>query len=139
MPSRTKGHIFTGRILTGAAVVFMAVDAGMKVFGLKAAVDATVQLGFPQSAVFTIGVVALVCVVVYLIPRTAVIGAILWTGCLGGATAIDMRAGAPLFSNTLFPVYFAVLLWAGLWLRDSRVDALFADTSITAMKEIGVR
>jgi hypothetical protein len=129
---RSKGQTITGRILTGLAAVFMAMDAGMKLLGLKAAVNATVGLGlgYSSSAVFPIGVIALICIVIYVIPRTAIIGAILWTGYLGGAVASNMRAHAPLVSNTLFPIYFAVLLWAAVWLRDSRVDALFAPTSM---------
>jgi hypothetical protein len=82
------------------------------------------ELGYPESAVFWLGIVELLCLAVYLVPRTAVSGAALWTGYLGGAVASQVRVGNPLFSHTLFPVYVAALLWAGLWLRDERLRAL---------------
>ena len=68
------------------------------------------------------------CLVTYVIPRTSVLGAVLWTGYLGGAVAIHVRAGSPLFSHTLFPIYVAAFLWGGLWLRDRRVRALLSAT-----------
>ena len=71
--------------------------------------------------VFSLGIVQLVCLAFYLVPRTAVLGAVLWTGYLGGAVATHVRIGHPLFSHVLFPVYVAVLLWVGLWLRDERL------------------
>jgi ABC-type transport system involved in cytochrome c biogenesis permease component len=73
-----------------------------------------------------IGLILLVCVVVYLIPRTAVLGAVLLTGYLGGAVATHVRVGDPLLSHTFFPIYFAVLIWGGLYLRDRRVHAAIA-------------
>jgi hypothetical protein len=84
------------------------------------------MLGYPANTVFGIGVLALVCLVLLLIPRTSIMGAILFTGYLGGAVASNVRAANPLFSHTLFPIYFAAILWTGLWLRDPRVAALFA-------------
>ena len=84
----------------------------------------TVQLGYPESVVFGLGVVQLVCLVVYLVPRTAVLGAVLWTGYLGGAIATHVRLGNPLFSHVLFPVYVAAMLWLGLWLRDAQLRAV---------------
>jgi hypothetical protein len=116
----------TGIILSGIAVIFLAFDAGMKLFAVPAAVDGTTQLGYPASVLTGIGIVQVVCLAAYLIPRSAVIGAVLWTGYLGGAVATHVRVGSPLFTHTLFPIYVAALLWAGLWLRDRRVDALFA-------------
>src|SRR5205823_2168452 len=79
------------------------------------------QLGYPASVVFGLGVLQLACLVVYLVPRTSVLGAVLWTGYLGGAVATHVRVGNPLFSHTLFPIYVATFLWAGLWLRDERL------------------
>ena len=125
--SRAVG--WTGRLLTGLAVLFLAFDAGMKVLALPAAVNGTTQLGYPGDVVVGIGVLQLVCLAVYLIPRTALVGAVLWTGYLGGAVATHVRVGNPLWTHTLFPVYVAVLLWAGLYLRDRRVDALLARSS----------
>ena len=74
--------------------------------------------------IFCLWIVVLVCVILYVVPRTAVLGAILLTGYLGGAVATHLRVGDPLFSHTLSPVYFAVLLWGGLYLRDERLRAL---------------
>lgn len=115
---------WTGRILTGLAALFLAMDAGMKILGARQAVDGTVQLGFAPHMVPTIGLLALACLVLYIIPRTAPVGAVLCTGYLGGAVAASLRLGSPLFTNTLFPVYFAALVWGGLYLRDDRVRAL---------------
>jgi hypothetical protein len=118
--------LWAGRILSGLAVVFLIFDVAMKLLLPPVAVEGTRQLGWPESAMSTLGVIQLICLVVYLIPRTAVIGAVLWTGYLGGAIATHVRVGDPLFSHTLFPIYVAVFLWAGLWLRDRRVKSLYA-------------
>ena len=118
--------VWTGRILSGIAVAFLTVDAAMKILMLPLAVEASAQLGYPASTILGIGLVELVCLTVYLIPRTALLGAILWTGYLGGAIATHVRVASPLFSHTLFPIYVAALLWGGLWLRDHRVAALLA-------------
>jgi len=126
---RSRKAIWTGRILSGLAALFLTFDAAMKVLALPAAVEGTTQLGYPTSTLLSIGILQLVCLVVYLIPRTALIGAVLWTGYLGGAIATHVRVGSPLFTHTLFPIYVAVLLWAGLWLRDRRVGALLASPS----------
>jgi len=115
---------WSGRIATGLAVLFVLFDAGVKLVGAKAAVDATVQLGYQPHHLIPIGIIELACLIVYLVPRTAVIGAVLWTGYLGGAVASNVRLDNPLFSHTLFPVYFAALLWAGLYARDARVKSL---------------
>jgi hypothetical protein len=117
-----------GRILTGIAVLFMAFDAGIKLVGAKAAVDGSVQLGYQPHHVPVIGMIALVCLILYVIPRTAPLGAILWTGYLGGAIATQLRVDNPLFSHVLFPIYVAALIWGGLYLRDARVRALVHGT-----------
>ena len=118
--------LWAGRLLSGAAVLFLTVDTAIKLLRLPVAVEATTQLGYPASAVFTVGVMALVCLVLYVVPRTALLGAVLWTGYLGGAVATHVRAQSPLFSAVLFPVYVAVCLWAGLWLRDSRTRSVIS-------------
>jgi hypothetical protein len=120
--SRTQ--VRTGRILSGLAVLFLTFDAGMKLLQLPVAVEGTVQLGYPANTIFPIGVIQVVCLIAYLIPRTSPIGAILWTGYLGGAIATHVRVGSPLFTHVLFPIYVAALLWSGLWLRDGRVRGL---------------
>jgi hypothetical protein len=116
--------LWAGRILSGFAVLFMLFDASIKVLQLPVAVQGTTQLGYPESVVFGLGVVQLVCLAVYLFPRTSVLGAVLWTGYLGGAIATHVRIGNPLFSHVLFPVYVAAFFWAGLWLRDERLRAV---------------
>jgi hypothetical protein len=129
LTTRSPKAIWTGRFLSGAAVLFLTFDAAMKLFAFPAAIEATSQLGYPVNALSGIGMVEIVCLVLYLIPRTAPIGVILWTGYLGGAIATHVRVGNPLFSHVLFPIYVAALLWAGLWLRDRRVGALLAPAS----------
>jgi hypothetical protein len=119
-----KGMVWAGRAASGVAVLFLSFDASMKLLELRPAIEGTSQLGWPVSTVFGIGVLQLVCLVAYLIPRTAVLGALLWTGYLGGAIATHERVGSPVFSHTLFPIYIALLLWGGLWLRDARVRSL---------------
>ena len=114
----------TGWILTGIAVLFLAWDMAMKLFLVPMAVDGTTQLGYPAGVIRPLGLVQLGCLVLYLIPRTAPLGAILWTGYLGGAIATHVRLENPLFSHVLFPTYVAALLWGGLWLRDARVRSL---------------
>ncbi len=120
-PTRAR---WTGNILGGLAVVFLAFDATIKLLQAPEAVEGTTQLGYPGSVLFGLGLVQLACLVLYLIPRTSVLGAIMWTGYLGGAIATHVRVENPLFSHVLFPVYVALLLWAALWLRDTRVRAL---------------
>jgi hypothetical protein len=105
----------------------MLFDAGAKVFDLiPPEVKAANSYGWSGDSLFTIGALALLCTTLYVIPRTAVLGAILLTGYFGGAIATHLRVGNPLFSHTLFPIYIAVLFWLGLYLRDARVRALFA-------------
>ena len=113
-----------GRILTGLAVAFLVFDTSIKLAGAKEAVDGTVQLGWQAHHVPILGMIELVLLVLYLVPRTAPLGAVLWTGYLGGAIATHLRLGNPLFSHTLFPIYVAALVWGGLYLRDERVRSL---------------
>ena len=120
----SKAQIWTSRVLSGVAVLFLLMDATMKVLRLPVAVEGTKQVGYPDGVIVTLGVIQLVCLALYLIPRTAVLGAILWTGYLGGAVATHVRVGDPLFSHILFPTYVAALLWGALWLRDPRLRAL---------------
>lgn len=112
-----------GRAISGIAVLFLLVDAGMKLLRLPPAVQGTTELGYPADVIVTIGLIQLACLALYLLPRTALVGAILWTGYLGGAVATHVRVDSPLLSHTLFPIYVALLLWAGLWLRDDRLRA----------------
>src|SRR4051794_35306834 len=99
--------LWAGRALSGLVVLFLAFDAGIKVLALQAAVDGTTQLGYTASSLLSIGLIELVCLALYLIPRTAPVGAVLWTGYLGGAIASHLRLRNPLFTHTLFPIYVA--------------------------------
>lgn len=119
-----KGALWIGRIMSALPSLFLVMDGVMKLMKPDFVVKATVQLGYAESVIFPLGIVLLVCVVLYVIPRTAVLGAILLTGYLGGAVATHLRAGDPLFSHVLFPVYFGILLWGGLYLREERLRAL---------------
>ena len=121
--------LWTGRTLTALAVLFLIFDATVKLLQLAPAVDATAQLGFKASVLVPLGVIEVLCLAAYLVPATSVGGAILWTGYLGGAVATQLRAGNPLFSNVLFPVYVAALLWGGLWLRRAELRALVPFTA----------
>lgn len=118
-----KTALWAGRILGAAAILFLAFDAIIKALNLAPAVEATTQLGYPAGLVATIGLIELLCLAVYVIPRTAVPGAVLLTGYLGGALATQLRAEAPLFS-LIFPLIIGALLWGGLFLRDGRLRAL---------------
>jgi hypothetical protein len=120
----SKRRLWTGRIMSTLPALFLLVDGVGKLVKLAPVVQGTVQLGYPESVLLGLGIVLLSCTVLYMIPRTAVLGAILLTGYLGGAVATHVRVGSPLFSHILFPVYLAVLLWGGLYLRDERLRAL---------------
>jgi len=115
--------IWTGRVLSGLAVLFLLFDSTGKLLEVQPVIDGTRQLGYPRDIVFTLGVILLSCVIAYLIPRTSVLGALFLTGYLGGAVATHVRVENPVFSHTLFPMYVAAFLWGGLVLRDARLRA----------------
>lgn len=118
-----KSSLWAGRILSALPVLFLLLDGVMKVVKPAFVVEATVQLGYPESVIVGLGVVLVACTILYLIPRTTVLGAILLTGYLGGAVATHVRVGGPLFS-ILMPVILGAMLWGGLYLRDERVRSL---------------
>lgn len=122
----SKKALWTARITKTIAVLFLALDSSMKLLMTAPAVEGTVQLGYPVATLQGIGIALLVCLILYVIPRTSILGAIVLTGYLGGAVASQVRVEAPLFSHVLFPIYFAALAWAPLFLRDPRVRAIFA-------------
>jgi hypothetical protein len=122
----SKKRLWIGRIMSGVDVLFLLFDSTTKLLRVEAVMKAAEQIGYPPSTMLPIGLILLVCVVVYLIPRTAVLGAVLLTGYLGGAVATHVRVGDPLLSHTFLPIYFAVLIWGGLYLRDRRVHAAIA-------------
>jgi hypothetical protein len=116
--------LWAGRIVSGLVVLFMLFDGTIKVMRLAPAMEGTTRLGYSAGVVLPLGIIVLICVALYVIPRTSVLGAILMTGYLGGAVATNVRVSNPLFGYILAPVYVGVLLWLGLFLRDDRVRAL---------------
>lgn len=117
-------RLWTGRVLTAIPILFLTFDGASKVMNVAPVREAMVQLGYSADAGVGIGIILLACVALYAIPRTAVLGAILLTGYLGGAIATHVRIGNPLFSHTLFPIYIAAMIWGALYLRDARLRAL---------------
>jgi DoxX-like protein len=119
-----KKRLVAGYVLTVLVALFLTFDKVIKVLKLAPAVQGATQLGYPASAVLRIGLIELVCLVLYLVPRTSVLGALLLTGYLGGPIATHVRLGSPLLSHTLFPIYVSLLLWGGLYLREIRLREL---------------
>lgn len=119
--TRERGRWLAGVVLSGLVVAFLLVDAVGHVLGPAPVVEASAAIGWRAEQMVVVGVVALVCVAVHVVPRTAVLGAFLLTAYLGGAVASNLRADMPLLSHVLFPVWVAAVLWGGLWLRDDRV------------------
>ncbi|GAB2208560.1 hypothetical protein ROS1_53770 [Roseibium sp. ROS1] len=118
--------LWAGRILTGLFALFMlGASIAPKLLHLPVAEDTLAELGWPAGYAFPIGLIELVCLVLYLIPRTSVLGAILMMGLLGGAMATQIRAGSPLFSHVLFSLYLGLFMWGGLWLRAPDLRRLF--------------
>ena len=116
---------WTGFVMSAIVVLFLLMDAGMKLAAVRPVLEAGQQIGFPGVGMARmLGALLLICTLLYAYPRTSLLGAILVTGFLGGAVATHVRLGNPLFSHVLFGVYVGVLLWGGLILRDPRVRAL---------------
>src|SRR6185369_11140833 len=116
-------RLWTGRVLSALAVIFLAFDGAIKLLKLKPVLDATAQLGFPAGSIIPVAVLLLTCTSLYVIPRTRLLGAILLTGYLGGAVTAHVRVGNPVFETT-FPIIVGAVVWAGLVIRDGRVRAL---------------
>jgi len=124
VPSTSAKLLWTGRILSALPILFLLFDGVVKVMQLPFVLEGTAKVGYPLGAVVPLGVTLLACTVLYSIPRTTVLGAILLTGYLGGAVATHVRIGDPVFSHALFPTYFGALIWGGLFLREPRLRAL---------------
>jgi hypothetical protein len=116
--------IWTGRVLSGFVIVFLLLDAIGKLIPLDVVLASSRELGIPMELARPLGMLLLACTILYAVPRTSVLGAILLTGYLGGAICTHLRVGNPLFSHTLFGVYLALIIWGGLYLRDERLRAL---------------
>lgn len=117
----SEGRRWTGRIIGGLITLFMLFDAAMKFVKPAPVIEAFARTGWPPQLSAPLGAILLGCTILYIVPRTSVLGAVLLTGYLGGAVATNLRLQNPLFSHTLFPVYFGVLLWVSLLLRDPRL------------------
>lgn len=124
-PIGTRG-VWAGRIVSTLVILLLAMDAAGKIFVPATMIANSPPLGLPADTDFhrLLGAVLALCVALYAWPRTAVLGAVLLTGYLGGAMAIHARVGSPLLGSTMFGAYLGVMLWGGLWLRDGRVRAL---------------
>jgi hypothetical protein len=121
----SKSSRWTGRILSGIAVLFMLFDGTIHLIVIGPVVDSFNQLGIPVNLAAGLGILELIIVIIYLIPRTSVLGAVLLTGYLGGAVSIQFRINAPLFSTAIFPVYIGILAWGGIYLRNEKLRSLF--------------
>ena len=120
-----KSMTIAGWVLTGLYALFMlGASVAPKLMGMAVADDTLRQLGWPEGYVLMIGLIELGCVLLYLFPKTSLLGAVLTMGLLGGAMATQTRVEAPLFSHTLFSIYLGLFMWGGLWLRDPRLRAL---------------
>jgi len=120
----SRKSLWAGRIITGLVAAFLLFDAVIHLMKPAPVVEGFAKLGFPLRFAIPLGIIELVCVLMYLIPRTSIFGAILLTGYLGGAIAIQLPTGNPFFGEVLFPVYIGVFLWGGIYLRDERLRAL---------------
>ena len=123
----SKARLIVGGILKTLIVLFLVMDGVMKLFKPPFVVQATIQLGYPESTIVGIGVALLFGTALYVIPRTAVVGAILLTGYLGGAVASNVRAVTPVF-NAVFPILMGVAVWAALVLRNKRLGGMLFGT-----------
>ena len=123
-PLVSNKALWAGRILSGLVVAFLLLDGAIKLIPLDIVVQTSQELGIPVHLARTLGVLTLAGTLLYAMPRTSVLGAILLTGYLGGAIYTHLRAGSPLLTHTFFGIYLGVLIWGGLWLRDDRVRAL---------------
>lgn len=121
--NNSKAMRWTGYVFTALPTLFLLLDGVMKLIKPVQVVESTVQLGYPESTIVGMGIVLLISVVLYIIPQTSVLGAILLTGYLGGAVATQVRVSGPLF-NILFPVILGVIIWGGIYLRNTKLRTL---------------
>jgi len=124
MQSTSSKKMLMGNIVSGLLAAFLVMDGVMHLTRIAPVVEAFNRLGFPMRLATGLGILELVCVAIYVYPRTAVLGTILLTGYLGGAVAIHLRVGSSLFGETLFPTYIGIVLWGGLYLREARLRTL---------------
>jgi len=122
----SKPARWTGRVLSGLVIVFMLFDGAMKLVPWPIVTETMDKMGYGSSEGLarSLGIITIVCTVLYAVPPTSILGAILLTGYLGGAIASHLRIGSPLFSHTLFGLYLGLMVWGGLWLRDRSLRSL---------------
>jgi len=126
MSMKANASVWVGRVLSALFVLFMlGASVAPKLMGMPVAEETLAGVGWPPGHAFWIGVVELTLVVLYLVPQTSVLGALLFMGLLGGAMATHIRVDSPLFSHTLFGLYLGLIMWGGLWLRDEKLRAVF--------------
>lgn len=123
---KATASVWTGRVLSGLFALFiLGASVTPKLMGMPIAEEIMAQLGWPPGYALPIGILELTLVLLYIYPRTSVLGAVLFMGLLGGAMATQIRAGSPFFSHQLFSIYLGLFMWGGLWLRDDKLRALF--------------
>jgi hypothetical protein len=120
----SKWRFRAGLGISALPVLFLLFDSGIKLLQIGPVIESFARLGYPVSLALDVGLLELACLILYVLPRTAVLGAIVLTGFLGGAVSTHLRIGDPLFSHVLFPVYVGLLVWGGLFLRDDTLRAL---------------
>ncbi|WP_316232871.1 DoxX family protein [Bradyrhizobium sp. SZCCHNPS2010] len=122
----SKAELWSGRVLSGLVILFMLFDGAIKLLPLSVVTETMERIGYGSSEAMarSLGVITIACTVLYAIPPTSMVGAILLTGYLGGAVAAHVRIGSPLFSHVLFGLYLGLMVWGGLWLRDRHLRAL---------------
>lgn len=121
----SKPALWTGRVMSALFVLFLLMDSTIKLIPIQPVIKSMTEMQLPVSMARPIGVIELISLALYLWPRTAVLGAVLFTGVFGGAIASHWRLGDPLFSHVLFGVYLGILMWGGLWLRDAQLRTVF--------------
>ena len=124
----SKKMKITGWVFSSLAILLLLADGFGKLIKPEPVVKATLELGYPENTITTIGILVIICAIIYAIPRSALIGAILLTGFLGGAIATHFRTNNPLFSHTLFPVYILLFIWLGLYLRSASLRKLLLNS-----------
>lgn len=124
IPENPRAFRIAGWILTGLVGAFLIFDTVIKLMVIQPVIDSMRKLGYPDHQAFGLGVMEAIIVILLLIPRTAVLGAVLLTGMLGGAAASHLRVESPLFSHILFGTYLGLMAWGGLYLREPRLRAL---------------
>jgi hypothetical protein len=120
----SRAMLWVGRVTIGLVALFLAFDSVIKLMQLDVVREAMAPLGYPDNLGLVIGIIEAICLVLYVVPRTAVLGAILITAVLGGTIASHLRVGDPLFSHVLFGIYVGILAWGGLYLRDEKLRTL---------------